>query len=103
MYRRLLRFLRPHTGRMVGTILSSIGAAFLDVYAFALLIPFLNAVFGEPTVIPKGAGAITELLNRTVGSMLDPANPMGSLQQVIVIILIAVVAKNVLVWFSGQL
>ncbi|HKG92887.1 MAG TPA: ABC transporter ATP-binding protein [Gemmatimonadaceae bacterium] len=103
MYRRLLRFLRPHTGRMVGTILSSIGAAFLDVYAFALLIPFLNAVFGEPTIIPTGAGAVTELLNGTVGSLLDPGDPMGSLQRVIFIILAAVTAKNVLVWFSGQL
>jgi ATP-binding cassette, subfamily B, bacterial MsbA len=103
VYRRLLRFLRPHTGRMVGTILSSIGAAFLDVYAFALLIPFLNAVFGQPTVIPTGAGAVTTLLNRTVGSLLDPADPMGSLQRVIMIILAAVTAKNVLVWFSGQL
>src|SRR4051812_29182975 len=99
MYLRLLRFLRPHVGRMVGTILGSVGAALLDVYAFALLIPFLNALFGEPTIVPAGSGAVTRMLNQTVGSLLDPADPMGSLQRVILIILAAIAAKNVLIWF----
>ena len=103
MYRKLLRFLRPHTGRMAGTIASSIGAALLDAYAFALLIPFLNALFGEASLLPARAGMLTTLLTGTIGMLLDPNDKMGSLQNVIVVILITVALKNALIWFGGQL
>ena len=103
MYRRLLRFLRPHGWRMAGAVASSVGAAALDTFAFALLIPFLNALFGEPSLIPDQGGWIGRMLRATIGALLIPADPMGSLQRVIVVILGAIVAKNVLVWASGQL
>jgi subfamily B ATP-binding cassette protein MsbA len=102
LYRRLLRFLRPHTGRMAGTILTSVLAAILDAYSFALLIPFLNALFGQQQLLPV-AGAMGRFLQFTIGYLLDPADKMGSLQTVILIILLTVLLKNVLVWFSGQL
>ena len=103
MYGRLLRFLRPHGWRMAGAVASSVGAAALDTFAFALLIPFLNALFGEPSLIPEQGGWIARLLRATIGALLDPADPMGSLQRVIIVILSAIVAKNILVWASGQL
>ena len=56
MYRRLLKILRPHSWRMAGTIACSVGAAALDTFAFALLIPFLNALFGEASLLPARAG-----------------------------------------------
>jgi ATP-binding cassette, subfamily B, bacterial MsbA len=102
VYRRLLPFLRPHWWRMTGTILASVAAAGLDGFAFALLIPFLNALFGsEP--IPVQGGWVTAFLRRTVGDLLDPANPMVSLRNVIVILLVTIALKNFFVWFAGQL
>ncbi len=103
MYERLLRFLRPHGWRMAGAVASSVGAAALDTFAFALLIPFLNALFGEPSLLPAQSGWVGRMLEATIGALLDPGDPMGSLQRVIVVILGAIVAKNVLVWVSGQL
>ena len=47
MYRRLWVFLRPHAWRMVGPIACNVIAAVLDVFSFTLLVPFLNAWFGE--------------------------------------------------------
>ena len=102
MYRRLLRFLRPHSWRMAATIASNIGAALLDAFSFALLIPFLNTLFDQPA-LPIRDGWVAELLHRTIGLLLDPADKMGSLRNVILIMLATVTAKNVLVWFSGQL
>ena len=103
MYGRLFRVLRPHSWRMAGTIASSVGAAALDSFSFALLIPFLSALFGEKSLLPPGGGMIRQLLDRTIGSLLDPARPMTSLQHIIFVILAAIVAKNILSWFAGQL
>ena len=49
VYPRLLRFLKPHRGLMVAHRRAlNVSAAILDVFSFTLLIPFLNALFGEP-------------------------------------------------------
>ena len=103
MYRRLLRFLRPHTGRMLGAIGASALAALFDAYSFSLLIPFLNALFGMPSLLPGNSGWLTAFLNRTIGLLLDPTDKMGSLQVVIFLIVASVALKNFFVWLSGNL
>jgi len=103
MYRRLLPFLRPHTGRLAATIGSGIVAAILDVIAFSLLIPFLNALFGMPSLIPQGKHWLTALQELLVGRFLDPTDKMASLRAVIFVILAAVVVKNLFTWLAGQL
>jgi subfamily B ATP-binding cassette protein MsbA len=103
MYGRLLHFLRPHRWRMAATVATSIGAAALDAYSFALLIPFLNALFGLETFLPKGGGAVRRILEATIGRLLDPTDKMASLRAVIAVILVVVVIKNALAWLAGQL
>jgi len=103
MYRRLLRFLRPHTGRMIGAMGASALAALFDAYSFALLIPFLNALFGMPSLLPVNSGWLNAFLNRTIGALLDPTDKMGSLQIVIFIIVASVALKNLFVWLAGNL
>jgi subfamily B ATP-binding cassette protein MsbA len=103
MYRRLLRFLRPHSGRMLGAIGASALAALFDAYSFSLLIPFLNALFGMPSLLPGNSGWLTAFLNRTIGLLLNPSDKMGSLQVVIFIIVASVALKNFFVWLAGNL
>ena len=103
MYRRLLRFLRPHSGRMLGAIGASALAALFDAYSFSLLIPFLNALFGMPSLLPMKSGWLTAFLNRTIGLLLDPTDKMGSLQVVIFLIVASVALKNFFVWLAGNL
>ena len=93
VYRRLLPFLRPHWWRMAGTIFASVIAAGLDGFAFALLIPFLNALFGTDP-IPLQGGWVTDFLRGTIGDLVDPANPMVSLRNVIVILMVTVALKS---------
>ena len=100
-WRRLFGFVRPHLWRMVATIVLSIVAAALDAYSFALLIPFLNALFGLPP-IPVSNNMASRVLQSTIGVFLDPADKMGSLQHVILAILVIITAKNTLVWLGGQ-
>ena len=104
MYRRLLRYLRPHSWRMAGTIACNVTAAALDVFSFTLLIPFLNALFGEAQLIPKGApNWITRVQAQTVGAFLNPADRMGSVAAMMIAIITIVAIKNVFVWLGGQL
>ena len=103
LYRRLLGFLRPHAWRMAAAIGSNVVASVLDAFAFTLLIPFLNALFQQPELIGADLGFLAELQRRTVGAFLDPAQPMESLRNVILVMLALVLAKNVFVWLGGQL
>src|SRR5882762_6323460 len=104
MYRRLLRYLRPHSWRMAGTIGSNIIAAALDVFSFTLLVPFLNALFHTSSdFIPQSSGWISTLQVRLVGAFLNPADPLGSVEAMMVAIMTIVALKNVFVWLGGQL
>jgi subfamily B ATP-binding cassette protein MsbA len=102
LYRRLLVFLRPHRWRLAGNIVSNVIGAGLDGVAFVLLIPFLNTLFGNPEAVSKGTGLLADLLNWIVGSLLDPANPMKSLEGVILVIVAVVTVKNFFLWLGGQ-
>lgn len=87
---------------MAGAIIGNIGAALLDAFSLALLIPFLNTLFDQPPISLK-AGGLSSLLRVTVGVLLDPTDKMGSLRNVIFIVLVVVITKNLLVWAAGQL
>jgi subfamily B ATP-binding cassette protein MsbA len=83
---------------MAGTIACNLVAAVLDVFTITLLIPFLNALFNQPQ-----SGLITDIHRRLIGSFLDPADRMGSLRNVLLLIMAAVILKNLLIWVSSQL
>ena len=104
MYRRLLGYLRPHSWRMAGTIACNVVAAALDVFSFTLLVPFLNALFGESQLIPSTSpNWISRLQQQLVGAFLDPADRLGSVEVMMVAIIAIVALKNVFVWIGGQL
>lgn len=100
MYKRLLRYLTPYRGRMALTLVFNLGAALLDVFSFTLLIPFLSQLFDAP----MPGSSIVRMQQNVIGPFLgvDQANPMATLRNIVVVILVSVTAKNVLVWASGQ-
>jgi subfamily B ATP-binding cassette protein MsbA len=102
VYRRLLRFLRPHAWRLGGNVVLNVLAAALDGVAFTLLIPFLNTLFGLESQVATGMGWLTALQQALIGPFLDPADPMGSLRAVILVILGMVALKNLFLWGGGQ-
>ncbi len=87
---------------MLGVVACNVSAAVLDVFSFTLLIPFLNALFRQPP-LPTKPGVVTSVLGWTVGRLLDPADQMASLRNVILVILATVALKNLLGWLAGQL
>ena len=101
LWRRLWRFVAPHKGKLVAVVVLNATAAVADVFSFTLLVPFFNALFGLEQLLPA-KGAIGELLNTSIGFLLDPAQKMRSLQRVMLLVIAAVTLKNTLVWLSGQ-
>src|ERR1044072_8959554 len=101
IYKRLLPYLRPHAWRMAITIVANLLDALLDGFAIALLIPFLNILFYQPSTSLK-SGWVAKLLNATVGSQIIPGDEMRSLRNVILLVLTAVLLKNVFVWIAAQ-
>ncbi|WP_284352924.1 ABC transporter ATP-binding protein [Roseisolibacter agri] len=85
---------------MAAAVACTIGAAVMDVFALTLLVPFLNALFGEKAL--AGETALNRLLDLLIGNLLVDGNPMASLQRVIIVILGAVTAKSVLSWLAGN-
>ena len=102
LWRRLWRFVRPHQGKLIAVVVLNLLAAVFDVFSFGLLIPFFNALFDEPQLIP-GTSVVSKILVATIGFLLDPSDRMGSLRNVILIVMFAVALKNMLVWLSGQI
>ena len=86
---------------MVGAVLANIGSAVLDAFSLALLIPFLNTLFDQPP-ISVGGNKLGGLLSATIGVMLDPNDKMGSLRNVIFIVIALILVKNFLAWIAGQ-
>ncbi|MEP6991044.1 MAG: ABC transporter ATP-binding protein, partial [bacterium] len=78
--------------------------AALDVFSFTLLVPFLNALFGAASLLPRGSASwVTRLQDRLVGSFLDTGDRLGSVATMMVAIVAIVALKNVFVWIAGQL
>ena len=102
VYGRLYPYLRPHRGRMAGAIAANMVSAILDGFTLALLIPFLNTLFDQAP-LPLGGSGLSNLLRNTVGLLLDPADKMGSLRNVIFIVIALLLIKNLLGWFAAQL
>ncbi|MCA2989041.1 MAG: ABC transporter ATP-binding protein [Gemmatimonas sp.] len=102
LWRRLWRFVGPHKGKLGLVVLLNALAAFADVFSFTLLVPFFNAFFQSEQLIPA-TGTIGRVLDTTIGLLLDERDRMGSLRNVLLIVIAAVTLKNTLVWLSGQL
>jgi subfamily B ATP-binding cassette protein MsbA len=85
---------------MAGAVACNVGAAVADVFTLTLLIPFLNALFGQP---PLGTpNRVNDVLRSLIGRLLDPGDQMGSLRNVILVILVAVAVKSLLTWAAGN-
>ncbi len=102
LWRRLWSFVRPHRGKLWAVVVLNILAAVADVFSFTLLLPFMNALFEQEQLLPQSS-LIRNALELTIGTLLDPADKMGSLRNVIMVVLAAVALKNTLIWMSGQI
>jgi ATP-binding cassette, subfamily B, bacterial MsbA len=99
-YLRVLGYLRPHLGLFAVSVVAMVAFAALDVFSFALLIPFLQVLFSGGDVESIGAffadgdNAIRRLLEWVVGDLVADATPMQALWNVVSILFVVFLLKN---------
>ena len=96
--RRVLGLLRPYGALFIGTIAATLLASVFDGFTFVLLIPFLRALFGEAALSVQGGSPVEVVLDRLVGPFLRAGSPDAALRNVVVILLVALVLKNLLTY-----
>lgn len=101
IYRRILRYLRPHLGLFAISIVAMTIFASLDAFSFTLLIPVLDVLFngGESlaqagTAVGGDGNVIDRALNWAVGDMVDPGAPMDALRNVVLLLFGIFLLKN---------
>jgi ABC-type multidrug transport system fused ATPase/permease subunit len=92
--RRLLALLRPYTLLFFAGMAATVLASVFDGFTFVLLIPFLRTLFGQPALPVEGGSAVEAVLDRIVGPFLRTGSPDAALRNVVVVLLVALVLKN---------
>lgn len=96
LYLRLLGYLRPYRWVFLTSLALMVLSSVFDGFSMILLIPFLRALFGAAEPLGGvGGGAIERVLEWTVGGWLSTATPAESLRNVVVVVLLVILAKNV--------
>lgn len=101
-FRRLLGYLGSFVGLLAAVLLLMTVAAVLDAFTLVLLIPFLQSLFGME-VLGSGASIVERLLDGWFGAWLRSGSPLDSLRNVCLLVLGALVLKNVFLYGSTVL
>src|SRR5438445_1671098 len=92
---RLLLLLRPYTLLFVTNIVATLVASVMDGATFVLLIPFLRALFGQQALPATGTSGVEDVLAKIAGPFLAAGAPELALRNVVLVLLGALVLKNV--------
>ena len=95
-YRRVLSYLRPHSGVLFVAIVATALFAVLDASVYVLLIPFIEALFvsGGGTHTASDSG-MERLLDGTVYRWVDlSGDPLAAIARIIILILLVFAVKN---------
>src|SRR5256885_13233978 len=98
---RLVALLRPYTPLCVGTVAVTVVSSVLDGFTFVLLIPFLRALFGEAALPAQGGSQVEAVLDRIAGPFLHVGAAETALRNVVIVLLVALVLKNVTAYLAS--
>jgi len=103
-YRRLLGYVRPFKGRFAVTVFIGFFASALDVFSFVLVIPLLQSLFRTGEILgPGGDSAVERALEWAIGDLLRAGSPLDALRNVCLMLLGAIVVKNVALFVARYL
>src|SRR6267378_2435226 len=92
---RLLSLLRPYKALFGATIAATVISSVLDGFTFVLLIPFLRTLFGNAALPAGGGSQVEAVLDKIAGPFLRAGTPEIALRTVVIVLLVALLLKNV--------
>ena len=98
LYARVLSFLRPHAGVLVGAVVATALFAVMDASVYVLLIPFVETLFVSGGAAPASTrgGGMDRLLDASVYRWVDvTGDPLAAIGRISVLILLVFAVKNV--------
>src|SRR2546425_21070 len=98
---RLFLLLRPYAPLFGANLVATFVASVMDGATFVLLIPFLRTLFGHDPLNVAGGSAVERLLAVVVGPLLAAGSPGAALRNVVLVLVAAMVRKNVLAILVG--
>src|SRR5258705_10404712 len=98
---RLLSLLRPASLRVAPPITATVISSVLDGFTFVLLIPFLRTLFGNAALPAQGGSQVETVLNRIAGPFLKAGTPELALRHVVIVLLVALLLKNLTSYLSS--
>src|SRR6266576_197908 len=98
---RLFLLLRPYAFLFVANLVATFVASVMDGATFVLLIPFLRTLFGQDPLPVAGGSAVERLLAVVVGPLLAAGSPGAALRNVVLVLVAAMVVKNVLAYLAA--
>ncbi len=98
---RLLSLLRPYTSLFAATIGATVVSSVLDGFTFVLLIPFLRTLFGDAALPAEGGSHVEAVLNKIAGPLLQAGTPDIALRNVVIVLLVALLLKNLTQYLSS--
>jgi len=97
----LFSLLRPYSVTFSATIGATVVASVLDGFTFVLLIPFLRTLFGNAALPAQGGTQVEAVLNKIAGPFLQAGTPELALRNVVVVLLVALLLKNLAGYFAS--
>jgi len=99
---RVLGLLRPYAPLFVANIFVTVVASLMDGATFVLLIPFTRALFGQQALPATGGSTVEAVLAKVAGPWLAAGAPETALRNVVLVLLVTLVVKNVATYAAAM-
>ncbi|MEJ2677804.1 MAG: ABC transporter ATP-binding protein [Gemmatimonadota bacterium] len=94
-YLRILGYLKPYRQLFLLSVVAMVLYGALDAGSLTLLIPFLNVLFGNASGgLFQGTTMIHRILRATIGGLLPADAPLVGLRNVMLVLFVVLVLKN---------
>src|SRR5881628_2173448 len=99
---RVLGLLRPYAPLFAANIFVTVVASLMDGATFVLLIPFTRALFGQQALPATGGSTVEAVLAKVAGSWLAAGATETALRNVVLVLLVTLVVKNVATYAAAM-
>jgi ATP-binding cassette, subfamily B, bacterial MsbA len=100
---RLLGAARPYWGIFALGLVATLVASVLDTVTLVILVPLLKALFGTAGALAAEGTRLEQFTDRVLGPLVAGIQPRAAAARLVVVLLVALVLKNLLQFASNQL